>query len=92
VIPGHWYTHADETLYVLSGDLVLDGLPHSPGTFFFEAFVRTCASIGIRLRGGRGIAGLQLAELRLLRLCRRVDVKTAIRHAVAGQRGERRGL
>ena len=33
-IPEHWHTHADETVYVLSGDFVEAGVPHGAGTFF----------------------------------------------------------
>jgi len=33
-IPEHWHTHADETVYVLSGDFVEAGQPYGPGTFF----------------------------------------------------------
>ena len=34
VIPAHWHTHADETVYVLSGDFVEAGVSHQQGTFF----------------------------------------------------------
>lgn len=34
IIPEHWHTHADETLYMLSGDLVIAGVAYGPGTFF----------------------------------------------------------
>jgi anti-sigma factor ChrR (cupin superfamily) len=35
VIPEHWHTHADETVYVLRGDFVEAGVVHGVGTFFF---------------------------------------------------------
>jgi quercetin dioxygenase-like cupin family protein len=35
VVPEHWHTHADEMLYVISGDLVVEGISYGPGTFFF---------------------------------------------------------
>ena len=34
VIPAHSHTRADETVYVLEGDFVEDGVPHGPGSFF----------------------------------------------------------
>jgi anti-sigma factor ChrR (cupin superfamily) len=34
VIPAHLHTKADETVYVLEGDFVEDGLSHGPGSFF----------------------------------------------------------
>ena len=34
VIPAHYHTKADETVYVLEGDFVEDGESHGPGTFF----------------------------------------------------------
>jgi quercetin dioxygenase-like cupin family protein len=33
-VPEHVHTHADETLYVLSGDLVVEGQSYGQGTFF----------------------------------------------------------
>jgi anti-sigma factor ChrR (cupin superfamily) len=33
-IPAHWHTNADETVYVLEGDFVEDGISYGPGTFF----------------------------------------------------------
>ena len=35
VIPEHWHTHANETVYVLAGDFIEGGLTYGPGTFFF---------------------------------------------------------
>jgi quercetin dioxygenase-like cupin family protein len=35
VIPEHWHTHADETVYVLRGDFIEAGVIHGPGTFFY---------------------------------------------------------
>jgi quercetin dioxygenase-like cupin family protein len=35
VIPEHWHSDADETVYVLDGDFVEGGLIYGPGTFFF---------------------------------------------------------
>jgi len=32
VIPEHWHTAADETVYVLSGDFIEAGVAHRPGT------------------------------------------------------------
>ncbi len=34
VIPAHRHTRADETVYVLAGDFVEDGVSHPPGTYF----------------------------------------------------------
>lgn len=33
-IPAHFHTHADETVYVLTGDFVEDGVSHGPGSYF----------------------------------------------------------
>lgn len=33
-IPAHWHSKADETVYVLVGDFIEDGIAHGPGTFF----------------------------------------------------------
>lgn len=33
-IPAHFHTHADETVYVLAGDFVEDGVSHGPGAYF----------------------------------------------------------
>jgi quercetin dioxygenase-like cupin family protein len=35
LVPEHWHTHADEMLYVISGDFVVEGIAYGPGTFFF---------------------------------------------------------
>jgi quercetin dioxygenase-like cupin family protein len=35
VIPEHWHSEADETVYVLDGDFVEGGFSYGPGTFFF---------------------------------------------------------
>ena len=35
VIPEHWHSDADETVYVLDGDFVEAGVTYGPGTFFF---------------------------------------------------------
>ena len=32
VIPEHWHTTADETVYVLSGEFIEAGVAHGPGT------------------------------------------------------------
>jgi len=32
VIPEHWHTNADETVYVLAGDFIEAGVAHGPGT------------------------------------------------------------
>jgi quercetin dioxygenase-like cupin family protein len=34
VVPAHLHTKADETVYVLEGDFVEDGVSHGPGSFF----------------------------------------------------------
>lgn len=34
VIPAHFHTHADETVFVLDGDFVEDGESYGPGAFF----------------------------------------------------------
>ena len=34
VIPRHWHSKADETVYVLDGDFVEEGVSYGPGTFF----------------------------------------------------------
>ena len=36
-IPAHSHTHADETVFVLEGDFVEDGVSHGPGSFFAGA-------------------------------------------------------
>lgn len=36
-IPAHSHTHADETVYVLEGDFVEDGVAYGPGGFFAGA-------------------------------------------------------
>lgn len=36
-IPAHSHTNADETVYVLEGDFVEDGVAHGPGSFFAGA-------------------------------------------------------
>jgi len=33
-IPAHFHTHADETVYVLTGDFIEDGVSHGPGSYF----------------------------------------------------------
>lgn len=33
-IPAHFHTLADETVYVLDGDFVEDGVSHGPGAYF----------------------------------------------------------
>jgi quercetin dioxygenase-like cupin family protein len=33
-IPAHFHTKADETVYVLTGDFVEDGVSHGPGSYF----------------------------------------------------------
>lgn len=33
-IPAHYHTKADETVYVLAGDFVEDGVSHGPGAYF----------------------------------------------------------
>jgi quercetin dioxygenase-like cupin family protein len=35
VIPEHWHSSADETVYVLDGDFVEGGFTYGPGTFFY---------------------------------------------------------
>ena len=34
IIPAHLHSHADETVYVLEGDFVEDGVSHGSGAFF----------------------------------------------------------
>ena len=34
VIPEHWHSQADETVYVLEGEFVEGGFTYGPGTFF----------------------------------------------------------
>jgi quercetin dioxygenase-like cupin family protein len=34
MIPAHFHTRADETVYVLAGDFVEDGVSHGPGSYF----------------------------------------------------------
>ena len=33
-IPAHIHTQADETVFVVSGDFIEEGVTHGPGTFF----------------------------------------------------------
>lgn len=33
-IPAHFHTKADETVYVLAGDFVENGVSHGPGSYF----------------------------------------------------------
>ena len=33
-IPAHHHTHADETVFVIDGDFVEDGVSYGPGSFF----------------------------------------------------------
>ena len=33
-IPQHWHSVADETVFVLSGDFIENGVSYGPGTFF----------------------------------------------------------
>lgn len=33
-IPAHFHTRADETVYVLTGDFIEDGVSHGPGSYF----------------------------------------------------------
>lgn len=33
-IPAHFHSKADETVYVLAGDFVEDGISHGPGAYF----------------------------------------------------------
>ncbi len=33
-IPAHFHTQADETVYVLAGDFIEDGVSHGPGSYF----------------------------------------------------------
>jgi quercetin dioxygenase-like cupin family protein len=33
-IPAHRHTHADETVFVVEGDFVEDGISYGPGSFF----------------------------------------------------------
>jgi quercetin dioxygenase-like cupin family protein len=35
VIPEHWHSDADETVYVLDGDFIEGGFTYGPGTFLF---------------------------------------------------------
>ncbi len=34
IIPAHWHTKADETVYVLEGDFVEDGVSYEQGAYF----------------------------------------------------------
>lgn len=34
VIPAHWHSAADETVYVLEGDFIEDGVSYGVGSFF----------------------------------------------------------
>jgi len=36
-IPAHWHSKADETVYVLSGDFIEDGVAYGPGHYFIGA-------------------------------------------------------
>jgi anti-sigma factor ChrR (cupin superfamily) len=36
-IPRHRHTHANETVFVLEGDFVEDGVPYGPGAYFVGA-------------------------------------------------------
>ena len=36
IIPRHHHTNADETVIVLDGDFIEDGISHGPGTFFAD--------------------------------------------------------
>ncbi|MGN6573621.1 MAG: cupin domain-containing protein [Pseudolabrys sp.] len=36
-IPAHWHSKADETVYVLSGDFIEDGVAYGPGAYFVGA-------------------------------------------------------
>ncbi len=36
-IPAHCHTHADETVFVLEGEFIEDGISHGPGTLFTGA-------------------------------------------------------
>ena len=33
-IPAHFHTKADETVFVVTGDFIEDGVTHGPGSFF----------------------------------------------------------
>lgn len=35
VIPEHWHSRTDETVFVISGDFIEAGVSYGPGTFFF---------------------------------------------------------
>jgi quercetin dioxygenase-like cupin family protein len=37
VVPAHTHTHAEETVYVLEGDFLEDGVAYGPGSFFVGA-------------------------------------------------------
>lgn len=37
VIPKHRHSHADETVFVLEGDFIEDGITHGPGSYFVGA-------------------------------------------------------
>jgi quercetin dioxygenase-like cupin family protein len=34
-IPAHSHTHADQTVFVIEGDLIDEGVSYGPGSFFF---------------------------------------------------------
>ncbi len=34
LIPAHSHTHADQTVFILEGDLIDDGVSYGPGSFF----------------------------------------------------------
>ncbi len=36
-IPAHWHSKADETVYVLEGDFIEDGITYGPGYYFVGA-------------------------------------------------------
>ena len=36
-IPAHWHSKADETVYVLEGDFIEDGVTYGPGNYFVGA-------------------------------------------------------
>ena len=37
IIPAHWHSKADETVYVLSGDFIEDGVTYGVGSYFVGA-------------------------------------------------------
>lgn len=36
-IPAHWHSKADETVFVLGGDFIEDGVSYGPGNYFVGA-------------------------------------------------------